>query len=250
MDVAIRGDRTSCLTLQLGAQSWLFAVARGFGTVDGRSSAPAALSRIRNECERRLKGERFRRSVDRPEAAATAMLGVLSRVNGELFSRSAAHDDYVTAGCSLSATLVVRGRAYVIHTGGTAAYLAHGGDLKWMTADDTLDGGDCPLLARALGTTKSLDVSVSSVGVEPGDVIILLAHRIPGQLDRQGLIAHVEAAGPREHVLVVRFDAGDGALDAAQFAEVNPRVRGPLLSAMLAFAGFGVLLAFLTAWAQ
>jgi len=35
MDVAIRGDRASCLTLQLGANAWLFAVARGFGTIDG-----------------------------------------------------------------------------------------------------------------------------------------------------------------------------------------------------------------------
>ena len=72
MDVAIRGDRASCLTLQLGAQTWLFAVARGFGLIDGTAAAPSTLARIRNEFERRLKSERFRRALDRPQAAATA----------------------------------------------------------------------------------------------------------------------------------------------------------------------------------
>lgn len=250
MDVAIRGDRASCLTLQLGEQSWLFAVARGFGTVDGHSAAPSTLSRIRSECERRLKSERFRRAVDRPEAAATALLGVLSRVNGEIFTRSAAHDDYVTAGCSLSAALVVRGRAYVVHTGGTAAYLAHAGDLKWLTGDDTLDEGALPVLARALGTTNALDVSVSSVGLASGDVIILLAHRVQGELDRHALIAHVEAAGPSEHVLVVRFDAGDRALEDALFLDATRRKPGFIVRLSVAGATLFASLAFLTAWAQ
>ncbi|MDP9024561.1 MAG: hypothetical protein M3N13_04185 [Candidatus Eremiobacteraeota bacterium] len=250
MDVAIRGDRASCLTLQLGAQSWLFAVARGFGSIDGVAAAPSTLSRIRSECDRRLKGERFRRAVDRPEAAATAMLGVLSRVNGDIFTRSAAHDDYVTAGCSLSAALVVRGRAYVLHTGGTAAYLAHGGDLKWLTANDTLDEGSLPLLSRALGTTSALDVSVSSVGVGSGDVVILLARRVLGELDRRALIAHVEAAGPGEQVLVVRFDDGDRALEEALFSDVIRRASEPIVRFALAAAGVAISFALLTAWAQ
>jgi hypothetical protein len=59
MDVAIRGDRASCLSLQLGPRSWLFAVARGFGTVDGAAAAPATLERLRAECERRLRTERL-----------------------------------------------------------------------------------------------------------------------------------------------------------------------------------------------
>lgn len=249
MDVAIRGDRASCLTLALGTQSWFFAVARGFGNIDGLGAAPATLSRVRVECERRLKGERFRRAVDRPDSAATAMLGVFSRVNSDIFTRSAAHDDYVTAGCSLSAVLVVRGRAYVVHTGGTAVYLAHGGELKWLTADDTLGDGPMPLLSRALGTTNTLDVSVSSVGVESGDVVILLAHRVPGELDRRALIAHVEGAGPSEQVLVVRFDDGDSALEAARSGGVR-RSKLPIVGTAIAVAGTVLFFASLGAWAQ
>ncbi|HVA29194.1 MAG TPA: hypothetical protein VNF68_13510 [Candidatus Baltobacteraceae bacterium] len=213
MDVAIRGDRASCLSLQLGPHSWLFAVARGFGSVDGVAAAPATLSRLRVECERRVRSERFRRCIDRPQAAATAILGVLARVNGAIFAGSAGHDDYVTAGCSMTLALIVRGHAYVMHSGGTAAYLAHKGAVTALTGDDALDEVATIVLARALGTSPSLDVAVSSVAVDSGDVMILMGHRVRGDIDRRALIAHVEEAGSSEHMLVVRFDESDRAID-------------------------------------
>lgn len=247
MDVAIRGDRASCLSLQLGPRSWLFAVARGFGLIDGAAAAPATLARVRGECERRLKGERFRRAVDRPQAAATAMLGVLSRVNGDIFSRSAAHDDYVTAGCSLTATLVVRGHAYVIHSGGTAAYLAHKGEVTSLTSEDAFESVT-PLLSRALGTASSLDVSVSSVAVDAGDVMILMGHRVRGEVDRRALIAHVEEAGANEHMLVVRFDDGDRAMDELVTAVKPPVPADPRVQAAVATFVFVFGLLITTAW--
>ena len=245
MDVAIRGDRASCLSLQLGARSWLFAVARGFGSVDGVAAAAATLARVRGECERRLKGERFRRAVDRPQGAATAMLGILSRVNGELFSRSASHDDYVTAGCSMTAALVVRGHAYVIHCGGTAAYLAHKGEVSALTAEDALDGAT-PLLSRALGTSAALDVSVSSVSVDSGDIMILMGHRVRGEVDRRALIAHVEDAGPSEHMLVLRFDESDRALD--ELVTQSIRRPDPGISTAVGVLTLILGLLFTTAW--
>jgi serine/threonine protein phosphatase PrpC len=181
--------------------------------VDGVAAAPATLSRLRVECERRVRGERFRRAVDRPQAAATALLGVFSRVNGALFSRAAGHDDYVTAGCSVTAALVVRGQAYVFHTGGTAAYLAHKGSVTALTGDDALDDAAGIVLARALGTSPALDVAVSSVAFDSGDVMILMGHRVRGDVDRRALITHVEEAGSNEHMLVVRFDDSDRAID-------------------------------------
>lgn len=249
MDVAIRGDRASCLSVQLAPQSWLFAVARGFGSIDGVAAAPATLGRVRSECERRLRNERFRRAIERPQAAATALLGVLSRVNGELFSRSASHDDYVTAGCSLTAALVVQGHAYVVHTGGTAAYLAHRGDVTALTAEDGLEEAGGHLLARALGTSSSLDVAVSSVHVDAGDVMILMGHRVRGDIDRRALIAHVEEAGASEHMLVVRFDDGDRLTGESQDEEPvslrNAALRVALGAVSLLF---GLLLT--TAWVR
>jgi hypothetical protein len=240
MDVAIRGDRASCLTMQLGPRTWLLAVTRGFGAVDGVPTERALLSQLRAECERRLRRERFRRAVDRPPAAATAVLAALARVNGEIYARTAGHDDYVTAACSLTAVLVVRGHAYVMHCGGTAAYLAHQGDVTALSGDDTFDDAALPLLSRALGTSAALDVAVSSVMLDAGDVIVLLGRRVPGDVDRLALIAHVESAGPAEHVLVARFERDDAADESGVSAE-RRRSRFALLP-LLVRAAVAVLL--------
>jgi hypothetical protein len=202
--------------MQLGPRSWLLAVTRGFGSVAGVPTERALLTELRAECERRLRRERFRRAVDRPPAAATAVLAALARVNSEIFARTAGHDDYVTAACSLTAVLIVRGHAYVMHCGGTAAYLAHGGDVIALSGDDTFDDAALPVISRALGTSTSLDVAVSSVLLDAGDIVILLGRRVPGDVDRRSLVAHVESADPAEHVLVARFERDDAnAEDAA-----------------------------------
>jgi serine/threonine protein phosphatase PrpC len=252
VDVAIRGDRASCLSLQLGPRSWLFAVARGFGTVDGVAAAPATLERLRSECERRLRTERFRRAVDRVSAAPTAVLGALARVNGDLFSRSASHADYVTAGCSITMAVIVRGYACVIHTGGTAAYLAHSGEITVLTGDDTLGEAGRELLGRALGASSSLDVSVSSVTFDAGDVMILMGHRVRGEVDRRALVSHVERSGESEHLLVVRFDESDRAIEELGTREVPVAVyRSKSLARVSLIAGvLTAFLALLTAWAQ
>jgi serine/threonine protein phosphatase PrpC len=252
VDVAIRGDRASCLSLQLGPRSWLFAVARGFGTVDGVAAAPATLERLRLECERRLRTERFRRAVDRVQAAPTAVLGALARVNGELFARSASHADYVTAGCSITAAVIVRGYACVIHTGGTAAYLAHQGEISVLTGDDTLSEATHELLGRALGASASLDVSVSSVTFDAGDVMILMGHRVRGDVDRRALVSHVERAGDSEHLLVVRFDESDRAIEELGTRDVPVVVYRPRVGTRIALfsAALTLVFALLAAWAQ
>ena len=252
MDVAIRGDRASCLSLQLGPRSWLFAVARGFGMVDGVAAAPATLERLRAECERRLRSERFRRAVDRVQAAPTAVLGALARVNGELFALSASHADYVTAGCSITLAVIVRGYACVIHTGGTAAYLAHQGEISVLTGDDTLGEAANELLGRALGASSSLDVSVSSVTFDAGDVMILMGHRVRGDVDRRALVSHVERSGDNEHLLVVRFDESDRAIEELGTRDVPVVVYRPHFGTRVALLGAALALGFalLTAWAQ
>jgi serine/threonine protein phosphatase PrpC len=252
VDVAIRGDRASCLSLQLGPRSWLFAVARGFGTVDGLAAAPATLERLRAECERRLRTERFRRAVDRVQAAPTAVLGALARVNGDLFARSASHADYVTAGCSITLAVIVRGYACVIHTGGTAAYLAHQGEVSVLTGDDTLSEAANELLGRALGASSSLDVSVSSVTFDAGDVMILMGHRVRGEVDRRALVAHVERSGESEHLLVVRFDESDRAIEELGTRDVPVVVYRPHFRMRIALFTTALALGFalLTAWVQ
>jgi hypothetical protein len=203
------------------------------------------LTRLRAECERRLRSERFRRAVDRPHAAATAVLAALARVNSELHARTAGHEDYVTAAASLTAALVVRGRAYVMHAGGTAAYLAHRGEVVALSGDDTFEETPTPLLARALGTTPTLDVAVSSVMLDEGDVIILCGRRVPGDVDRRALIAHVETADPAEHLLVARFehdDASDSGVEAV--ASLRPWHVAASVARIAAAIGFVFAMVF------
>jgi hypothetical protein len=242
MDVAIRGDRASCLTMQLGPRTWFLAVTRGFGSVDGVPIERALLARLRAECERRLRGERFRRAVDRPHAAATAVLAALARVNGDVYARTAGHEDYVTAASSMTATLIVRGHAYVMHCGGTAAYLAHRGEVVALSGDDTFDDASLPLLARALGTTPALDVTVSNVTLDEGDVIVLLGRRVPGDVDRRALIAHVENTDPAEHVLVARFERDD-ALDDGD-AALPPFALVPAIARIVAAIGLVLVMVY------
>jgi hypothetical protein len=211
MTLAIRGDQVSCLSLQLGPRTWLLAVARGFGFVEGVATEFALLTRLRAECARRVRGARFRGAIDRPQAAATAMLAVLARVNGDLYARTASHDDYVTAAASLTAVLVVHGRAYVMHAGATAAYLARDGDVIALSGDDVFDERQMPLLVRALGAAPALDITISSTQLAEGDAIVLLGRRVRGAEDRRALLGYVEANDPGEHVLVARFEHDDAA---------------------------------------
>ncbi|MGR4065986.1 MAG: hypothetical protein ACLQPV_11135 [Vulcanimicrobiaceae bacterium] len=233
MDVAIRGDRATTLTMQLGARTWLFAVSQGFGTVDGVPAGRAALARVRSACERRLRAERVRRALDRPQPAATLMLGILARVNRDMFVRGAGHDDYVVSGASLSAALIVGSHAFVVHSGGTAAYLLHGDEVSALTESDAL--GESPtLLSRAFGTTPSLDVAVSSMQLHDGDAIVLSGHPVRGTLDRDALGALFEHPSETEGVLAARFK-GEDALPAA--------IDGP--SGHREWARLGAIAAFL-----
>jgi hypothetical protein len=195
--------------MQFGPRTWFLAVTRGFGLVDGMPVERALLARLRAECERRLRSERFRRAVDRPQAAATAVLAALTRVNADLYARTASHDDYVTAAASLTAALIVRGRAYVMHAGGTAAYLARRGDVVALSGDDSFDDATLPLLARSLGTAAALDVAVTSTMLDEGDVIILIGRRIPGDADVRTFIAQLESRDLADQLLVARFEPED-----------------------------------------
>ncbi|MBV8498657.1 MAG: hypothetical protein JO003_05335 [Candidatus Eremiobacteraeota bacterium] len=225
MTLAIRGDRTSCLSLQLGPRTWLLAIVRGFGSIGGVATESAVLTRLRAECERRSRSARFRSAVDRPQAAATAMHGVLSRVNGDLYASTASHEDYVTAAASLTAVVIVHGHAYVMHAGSTAAYLARAGEIMPLFRDDVFEEQKGPLLVRAVAVAPVLDVTISSAMLAPGDAIVLLGRRMRGDADRRAVLASLDAGDPGERVLIARFDRDDVTAGDAHAASPRPRGR-------------------------
>lgn len=238
MTLAIRGDRTSSLSLQLGAGTWLLAVARGFGRIGGVPAEDALLERLREECLRRMHSPFFRRAIDRPQAAATAMLAVLARVNETLFARTPSHDDYVTAAASLTAIVVVQRLAYVIHAGATAAYLARDGKIEPLCVDDAMKEQPMPVLARAFLTSPSLDVTISNARLIPGDAIVLLGRRIVAADERESLMRRLEESELGEHILVARFEEdAPGALTPPLWLRPLARV-GRVAVRLLAALGF------------
>lgn len=236
MTLAIRGDRTSCLSLQLGPGTWLLAVSRGFGQIGGVPTETALLARLRLECQRRMRSPRFRRAIDRPQAAATAMLAILGRVNGALYASTASHDDYVTAAASLTAVVVVQRFAYVIHAGATAAYLARDGAITPLCVDDGLDE-QIAVLSRAFATGPALDVSVTNARLALGDAIVLLGRRVAGEAELRELLRRLEESEPAEQILVARFEE-DAALAEPRGTGARRAQAGLPLPWILAAVGF------------
>jgi len=217
------------------------AVASGFGSIGGLATEAALLARLRAECERRVRSARFRRAIDRQQTAATAMLALLTRVNGDLYAGTASHEDYVTAAASLTAVVIVHGYAYAMHAGATAAYLARDGEIVSLTRDDVFDEVSRPLLVRALAVAPVLDVTISSA--------ILAA----GRCDRPGRTAFArcrratrltrksrcERSGRTR--AVARFEQEDAIPSDARGIAVRPWLPMP------AIARFAAAIAFLTA---
>jgi len=243
MTLAIRGDRASCLSLQLGERTWLLAVARGFGQVGGVATESALLARLRAECARRARGARFRRAVAHPQTAATAILALLSRVNGDLYAATASHDDYVTAASSLTAVLVVAGRAYTIHAGATAAYLVRAGDMVALSADDVFKERPVPLLGRVFAAAPALDVAVSTVELEEGDLIALLGQRMQGEGNGRATLAQLEA-DPAHRVLLARFERDDTSEDCLRPAARRGDGAAVVIARLAAAAAFAAALVY------
>ena len=187
MNVAVSGDRGCCLSQRLSDESYLFAVASGFGRIDGEPVASFALANLRQRLQRSPK----------PRSAAAMLAAVIARMNDELHARSASHEDYVTAGASMTAIFLLRERAYLAHIGSTAAYLARGGSMTALTKNDAFeDGFGRPVLIRALGLTRTLDMAVTAFALAPGDELVLAEHELPARAQR--LVVTFAGAPPAE----------------------------------------------------
>lgn len=203
MNVAIRGDRGACVTQRLGPQTYLFAVANGFGFVEGEPIAQNVLERLRDEMQRRAR---------RPKQLKNALSGAFTRVNDEVHARTASHDDYVTAACSATGVLLMENRAFLVHAGSTGAYLARDGYVVSLTKHDSFDG-PLPVLTRAIGVASSLEVTSCSFALHEGDTLVLTGRRLQEAADRRRL-ADSLTQGPENvpgsgNMLLVRFQPED-----------------------------------------
>jgi serine/threonine protein phosphatase PrpC len=171
--VALSGDRAARVTVSLGAGAQLVAVAEGFGRIDGVPVANAALQRLRIAFERQRRTHRIARALCRRESAAALLSGAVARLNDEIYARGASHADFVSAGCSLTAVLIVRGYAIAAHLGATSASLTRDGRSRVLTPQHTVADLPIRLLTRALGAQSRCEASVSTFEIEDGDTLVL-----------------------------------------------------------------------------
>jgi hypothetical protein len=218
MNVAIRGDRSSCLTKLLAPQTYLFAVANGFGSIEGIPVAQNALARLLDEAQRRAR---------RPKHIKNLLSSALARVNEELHARTASHEDYVTAACSITAVLLNENRAYLAHAGSTGAYLARDGYVVSLTKNDAFEDerSAFPVLTRALGIASQLDVASCSFGMHEGDTLVLTGKRVRDADERRRLTECLSygagAAAEGDQIVIVRFQP-DGREQVEEAAGAHP----------------------------
>jgi serine/threonine protein phosphatase PrpC len=157
----------------------------------------------------RLKGEMQRR-MRRARNVKNALTTALNRVNDEVHARTASHEDYVTAGCSTTAVLLVENRAYLAHAGSTGAYLARDGYVVSLTKNDAFEGeGAVPVLTRAIGVAPVIDVTACSFTLNDGDTLVLTGRRLREADERRRLADALEYGVHNvpggEQMVIVRF---------------------------------------------
>ncbi len=198
MQLTIRGQRRRYLQLTLGSQTRAYAVCNGFGTIDGQPIEEATLGELQATLQRRSRGARFAYQIAKPKAMAAFLIAVVSHLNAYLFKRSAAHEDYVTSGASLTLILICKERAYLAHVGTTAAYVVRSGYVVALTKDDSCSFDDAStgsaqadqparILTRALGIGSQMQMSVCSFRVASGDTLVLASKRLATVEDRRAL---------------------------------------------------------------
>lgn len=202
MQITISGETRRCFTSVLGTGVRAFAVCDGFGSIGGMRVEEAALASLRDVLAARARSPRFAFQLERPKAMSSLLVSVVSRVNSELYARSASHDDYVTAGASLTLVVLCADRAYLAHMGNTAAYLSRGGYMISLTKDDSwlfdapagravAVSAHPPVLTRALGIAPTIELSVCSFRVSSDDSLVLSNRRLSGFEDRRALSAWI-----------------------------------------------------------
>ncbi len=203
MNVAINGDRGSCLTHELAPGAYVFALARGFGSVGGTPVASFVLGRLRLELERRIRGKRFMRAMRRPRGISSALAGGFRCINAELNARSGSNDDYVNAACSLTAAVLAGNRVHLAHVGTTTAFVARDGVVVALTKNDSFEDAGLPILTRSLGSASSVEAALTSFTLSDGDSLVLTASRSRSE---QALTVHfaIEPLGEPAQIYSLR----------------------------------------------
>lgn len=240
MDVALGGRRRWSILQRLGPAAYLVAVTHSTCASDPARLDAFVLDALRDEVSRREIGARIcSGTLRRPKALAAALAGAMGGVNDRVRSAYAVGEDAVAAASSMTAMLIVRALAVVVHTGTTSAHIYRDGELTTLADDRPFEeAGGIPVLSRAIGLQPHLDLTTRTQELRTGDRLVLCNHRL-----RRGADRYRPGGTADDGTLVVAYD--DIADDEAPAlpGSVGPharRVVAALLAMLLIFAALCV----------
>jgi serine/threonine protein phosphatase PrpC len=157
----------------------LLVLAEGFGRVRGRPATEIAVLEVRNALRRRVRSD--------GRNAKAALLAAFSRANAHVFAHSGTSYDFVAAASSISAALLVAGRAHIAHIGATRVYLGRNQSLLALGDDGLGTSGQTStrtstlrtepfagcVLMYALGAQSTIEPTYASVQLMHGDSLVL-----------------------------------------------------------------------------
>jgi len=207
----------ACCSEALAADIALLAVADGFGSYGRGSVAQAAVATLREFFRRKLRSGTLGSNVrnNGPLVMRRLMLAGFAHANNRIYSQSGSHDDFVAAGASLTAALVVGSQVYIGHVGESRAYLVREEKLAALTEDDAIvpesgGGGKMTvgagarlrsLLTRTLGTQATLEATVTHFELDDDDRIVLCTDGVHKTLSSDELEFAAAAPGTAAEVV-------------------------------------------------
>jgi protein phosphatase len=198
---AQRRSRDACVSEALAPDVALLAVADGFGATGRVPIAEAAVALVRDFLRRKVRSGALTARNASPLTLRRLMLAAFAHANSRLFVQSGSHDDYVAAGTSLTAALIVGTSAYLGHVGEARAYLVRDDRISALTEDDALapeSSGPAKttvgagartrsLLTRTLGTQSMLEATVTHLDLRGSDRLVLCTDGIHKTLAEEEL---------------------------------------------------------------
>lgn len=229
----------------------LFAVADGMGGhLAGDVASRIAVEVLTKDIDSARSGDR------------DSLVSAVKHANSAIFEKSQSDSDLSGMGTTCTLLYVVDGEARIAHVGDSRAYLLRKDNLSQLTDDHTLvnrmvkegrlrpeDAERHPqrsIITRALGVDASVKVDYRTLGLEPGDRILICSDGLTSMLDvatiRQvlaetsdlesaadRLIELANDAGGEDNITVVLVDVTeDGSGSSTGSATAQPVVREPV----------------------
>lgn len=253
----------ACCSEALAPDIALLAVADGFGSYGRGSVADAAIVTIREFFRRKLRTGALTSSQrnNGPLVLRRLMLAAFAHANGRIYAQSGSHDDFVAAGASLTAALVVGSQLYIGHVGEARAYLVREEKLSPLTEDDSIapesgGGGKMTigagarlrsLLTRTLGTQPTLEATVTHFDLEEDDRLVLCTDGVHKTLSGDELEFASAAPGTAAEVvdrilalLKMRGNQDGGTVIVGSDLNVPVAITGEIAARRRAPSAFGV----------